>query len=257
MIRLNDIKGCRYIEPFAGGGGVALGLLMRETVCAAHLNDLDRSIYAFWYAVKHRNSELCDRIRSCRISIAEWDRQKAIQKNKSRRRLLDLAFSTLFLNRTNRSGNLRGGMIGGRDQSGTWNIKSRFDKGRIIDRIQTAGEYSENISISNKNSLKIDDLTFGSTESTLIYMDPPYFSKADRLYMNHLTEDDHARLEKRIREAANAHFVITYDTSPTILKLYEGYRRRFLSLAHTAAQYRVGKEVMLFSDGLKIPRKIR
>ena len=38
-----------YVEPFAGGAGLALKLLFRGDVDSLVLNDIDRNIYAFWY----------------------------------------------------------------------------------------------------------------------------------------------------------------------------------------------------------------
>lgn len=256
LIRLNDLQGCHYVEPFAGGGGLGLSLLISGHVGSVHLNDLDRSIYAFWYSLKYRRDELCDLIRSTRISMREWDRQKAVQQRKHRAKLLDLGFSTLYLNRTNRSGIIRGGMIGGRNQDGRWSIKSRFDKKTIIDRIQALGRYSKEISVSNKSALDSRSLSFGSSDPCLIYVDPPYFDKSSRLYMNKLGLQDHSNLAQRVRRNKNDKVVVTYDTASEILNLYSGATRRYFHLAHTAGNYRMGREVMFFSDNLRIPKHI-
>ena len=256
LIALNDLEGCHYVEPFAGGGGLGLSLLISGHVSSVHLNDLDRSIYAFWHSLKYKQNELCDLVRSTRISMSEWDRQKAVQQRKHRTRLLDLGFSTLYLNRTNRSGIIRGGMIGGRDQDGQWSIKSRFDKNRIIDRIKALGQYVQDISISNKNALDSRSLNFGSSGPCLIYVDPPYFEKSSRLYMNNLGLRDHSKLAKKINGNQKDKIVVTYDTASEILDLYPSINRRFFNLAHTACDYRVGREVMFFSDNLRIPKRI-
>jgi len=229
---------------------------MKGVVRSVHFNDLDRSLYAFWYAVKYRNRALRELIRSTRVSIAEWDRQKLIQNEKHSSTLLELGFSTLFLNRTNRSGIIRGGMIGGRSQSGDWNIKSRFNKDRIIERIRQLRDFSSQISISNKDVLAINDISFGTNSPSLVYLDPPYYQKASRLYMNHLRHEDHATLANKIENTSNSRVVVTYDTAKPIIELYSGYKRRFFDLAHTAAKYKVGREVMFFSDNLRIPRYI-
>jgi hypothetical protein len=84
------------------------------------LNDLDRAIYAFWYAATKRNLALRTLVARTPVTVQEWDRQKAVQREKKSAPLLELGFSTLFLNRTNRSGILRAGMVGGRAQKGKW-----------------------------------------------------------------------------------------------------------------------------------------
>src|SRR5690606_17713457 len=125
--------GARYLEPFAGGAGVGLFLLQSGLVESVVLNDLDRSIYAFWYAVTRRNGALRKLVARTPITVREWDRQKAVQREKSSAPLLELGFSTLYLNRTNRSGILRAGMIGGREQAGNWGLDARFNKTVVIE----------------------------------------------------------------------------------------------------------------------------
>ncbi len=116
----NDLLGGTYIEPFAGGASVALYLLFTEHVNNIIINDADRSIYAFWYAVLNDTEELCRRIHDTPVSVAEWNMQRELQRRKDECDYLELGFSTFFLNRTNGSGIIRGGIIGGREQTGKW-----------------------------------------------------------------------------------------------------------------------------------------
>ena len=66
--------------------------------------------------------------------MKEWEKQKRIYEN-TRSEFL-LGFATFFLNRTNYSGVITGGPIGGFEQKGQWKIDARFNKKSLIDRIE-------------------------------------------------------------------------------------------------------------------------
>lgn len=74
-------------------------------------------------------------------------KQKAVQQEKEQAELLDLAFSTFFLNRTNRSGIIKGGVIGGKEQTGEWKMDVRFNKADLIKRIEKIALYRDRISL--------------------------------------------------------------------------------------------------------------
>ena len=114
-----QIPNCTYIEPFAGGAGVALSLLLDGTVENVVINDYDKAIYSFWRAIKQDVKLLIDKIEHTPVTIEEWYKQKDIYVSASSYSV-DLAFATLFLNRTNRSGILTAGPIGGYAQAGEW-----------------------------------------------------------------------------------------------------------------------------------------
>jgi len=76
------------------------------------INDIDYSIYAFWHSVKNDTDELCKKINDTPVTLDNWAVQKEIQQNIKNHTLLEVGFSTFFLNRTNRSG-FKGGIIGG------------------------------------------------------------------------------------------------------------------------------------------------
>ena len=114
----NDLIGTDYAEPYAGGAGLALRLMMDEYVGDVFINDLDPSIYAFWYAVLNRADALCEWIEQVPITVEQWVVYKKIQDNYKTADILELAKSTFFLNRTNVSGVISGGIIGGINQTG-------------------------------------------------------------------------------------------------------------------------------------------
>lgn len=132
----NGLIGINYAEPYAGGAGLALRLLFEEYVDRIFINDLDPSIYAFWKAIIRFPDEFCKWIDEVDISIDNWFRYRDIQRQKDIVSTFELAKSTFFLNRTNVSGVIKGGVIGGYKQLGKYKIDARFNKSELINRIQ-------------------------------------------------------------------------------------------------------------------------
>jgi len=128
VIQANGLKDGVYAEPFAGGAGVAIALLLDGYVEQIIINDIDLSVYAFWYSVLNHTEELCEKIVSTSVSMDEWYIQKQVFTDKDPAFLLELGFATFFLNRTNRSGILNAGVIGGKYQTGEWKIDARYPK---------------------------------------------------------------------------------------------------------------------------------
>ncbi|MDD4358896.1 MAG: DNA adenine methylase [Candidatus Pacebacteria bacterium] len=250
----NNING-HYIEPYSGGASVALYLLLEGFVKKITINDKDRSIYAFWYSVLNNTTLFCERIRDVEISIEEWRKQKSIQTNKETVNLFDLGFSTFFLNRTNRSGIINGGPIGGIEQNGNYKIDCRFNKNDLIDRIRVIASRKKDIRLYKKDAIKlIQQIQEESNNSNAIfYFDPPYFLKASSLYLNHYKHDDHKAVSDSIKNIKNIKWLISYDNVPEIINLYSECQMKEFSFKHTAYKVRTGKEVLFFSNKIKQP----
>lgn len=250
---MNDIQGGTYVEPFAGGASVALFLLINEYVNQIIINDIDRSIYSFWYCVLNHTDELCEKIEHTRITIEEWERQKNIQFKKEHANIIDLAFSTFFLNRTNRSGIIKGGVIGGKSQSGDWKMDVRFNKKDLVGRIRKISLYRDRISLYCTDSIAfVDNILPNVDEHTLIYFDPPYYNQGSALYVNHFTHEDHEKLASYIK-SLTCKWMLTYDYTPKIIEMYRNFEKRLLTLSYTASQKVKGNEMIAFSNNFNIP----
>lgn len=255
LLEKNKLLQSHYVEPFAGGAGVALSLLRSGAVQTIALNDLDRSIYAFWYAVTRRNSALQRLIARTPVSISEWDRQKQVQRCKESAPLLELGFSTLYLNRTNRSGILRAGVIGGRRQVGEWLMDARYDRERVLERVAELKPLSARISVDQMDAMDfLREQTRQPRKRQLAYLDPPYFTKGPDLYLNRLSPAYHASLANFLRTELPCNWVLTYDNVPRVQRLYQSFPRTSFSLAYTADTRRRGRELMITSPGLVVPR---
>lgn len=255
VVRANDIEGGTYIEPFAGGASVALNLLFSELVNDIVINDIDRSIYSFWYCVLNHTDELCSRVFKTPVSIDVWQEQKAIQKNKETADLIDLAFSTFFLNRTNRSGIIKGGVIGGKEQKGEWKMDVRFNRKDLIDRIEKIAIYRDRISLHCEDAIQfLEGILPNIDEHSLVYFDPPYYNKGSALYVNHYVHQDHVALSNYIHNL-DCKWMLTYDYTPQIIELYRRSERRMLTLSYTASQKTKGYEMIAFSNGFTVPSR--
>lgn len=253
----NNITG-HYVEPYAGGASVALHLLIEGYVKEITINDLDRSIYAFWHSVLENTEEFCKMIEKAEITVDNWRKQRKIQDNKKNADLLKLGFSTFFLNRTNRSGILNGGIIGGVDQKGPYKIDCRFNKEVLIERVRVISSHKKNIHLYKLDALDLIEKIEKKTKSknVIFYFDPPYFLKGQSLYMNSYGPNDHKEVSDRIKKIKNAKWIVSYDNVSEIRDLYEGknVQKKSYSFFHTAYERRTGREVLFFSKQLLIPR---
>lgn len=250
----NELLDGHYVEPFAGGAGIAIALLLHDYASCVHLNDLNRSVYAFWHSVLFNPEELIKKIRSTRVSMAEWDRQKAVQSEPEEHDLLDLGFSTFFLNRTNRSGIILGGVIGGKKQTGNWKLNARFNKDDLCKRIEMIALFGSRIRLYN---LDAADLITGVIPSlpkkTLVYLDPPYYVKGQDLYENHYVHEDHISIANLVRKRIKQHWIVSYDNTAEIGDMYKGCPSMEYGINYSAQDRYKGKEIMFFSDKVEIP----
>lgn len=253
IIIQNKLENGVYVEPYAGGAGVACSLLLSGIIRQIIINDVDRSIWAFWQTLKLHSEELCDRILNTTVSIDEWKTQKAIQ-NSQDASIVDLGFSTFFLNRTNVSGVLKGGVIGGYAQQGTSAIDARFNKVDLIDRIRRLAALSAQMEVYNMDAVAfLDTIRKQLTRNSLIYLDPPYFAKGQALYRNYYTEEDHKTIAARIKKIKTP-WICSYDNVPEIRCQYKKIQRYIYDIHYSARRRCVGKEVIFFSRCLEIPK---
>ncbi|MBI2122253.1 MAG: DNA adenine methylase [Candidatus Sungbacteria bacterium] len=246
VIKEQGLKNLTYVEPFAGGAGAALALLFSGRVKKIVINDLDRAIYSFWQSAIFDSEKFVGKIYRTPITIDEWKKQKAIYEN-PKSWLFKLGFATFFLNRTNISGILDGGPIGGLNQKGKWKIDARFNKKSLVKKIQQLGRYKDKISVYNKDGLELIE-EYLDKKNSFIYLDPPYFEKGATLYLNHYQKENHEALAKKLNENRDAFWLLTYDNKKEIRSLYPKRKIVSFSLNYNAYESRKGREVMILSD---------
>ena len=253
ILQTNGLRDVHYAEPYAGGSAIALGLLYREYASTVHINDLSRDVYAFWHTVLHRGSELCNRIRETPVTMDEWHRQRDVYERREQGDLGDLGFATLFLNRTNRSGIISGGVIGGKRQNGKWKLDARFNKDEIIRRIEKIGRYGSRIRLYRHDAKEFtDDVLPGLGSNCFVFYDPPYLESGEDLYLNNYDVEQHRALEESIARLRQP-WLVTYDDAAIREGLFTAYRRVTYRLSYSAQKRYTGNEVLFLSERLRVP----
>lgn len=255
ICKKNNING-HYVEPYAGSASVALFLLLNDYVSEITINDIDRSIYAFWYSILNNTEKFCKHIQKTKVDVENWKKQREVQDDKRKASLFNLGFSTLFLNRTNMSGIINGGVIGGLKQRGNYKMNCRFDKKELISRIKRIAKYKKKIHLYNIDAIElVRKFQKESKDSqTIFYFDPPYYLKGESLYTNYYKPNDHRKISEAIKKIKNSRWIISYDDVPEIKNLYKGFKKIEYSFFHTAYRPKRGKEVLFFDRNLIIPR---
>lgn len=256
ILECNNLIGGTYVEPFAGGAGLAIKLLLKGDVKRIVLNDIDPAIYFFWKAVLYNTEKFCEYIDSSELSVAEWNKQKDIFKKGFNNNELEFAFSVFYLNRTNVSGILHGGIIGGKEQKGRYKIDARFNKENLKQRIKTIALHKNNIVLFNLDAIEL--ISGGYLESyrkILINFDPPYVNKGSQLYKNSFKTNDHISLFNCINKCKKK-WIVTYDVCDFIDEIYSDYRKQLINVTYSVKNKAKKQEYMFFSKNINIPNEL-
>ena len=225
VIEENYLTGCTLYEPYAGGASVSLKLLKLGFIGEAVLVERDPLVYAFWWSVLNTPSELCSGIVACPVNLATWhellptrDVRDPFDTHYS---LLQLGLAGLFYNRTNFSGIIGAGPIGGKSQTSAYKIDCRFNKDKIIRQIEDLQVCAERIKVHFGDALHFlrshaEEISSGFT---FTYVDPPYYLQGSKLYRHSYEDAQHVDLANFIRSQGYP-WVLSYDDHPRIRELY-------------------------------------
>lgn len=240
------IDGARYIEPYAGGVGAGIALLREGIVEHLVVNDIDPAVFAFWKSVVNENAKLLEMVAEVPLTIDEWRRQRDIYRLRDSRDTIALGFAFFFLNRTNRSGILNAGVIGGQRQVGKYKIDARFNRRTLIERLTAIGDLTDQITVSDLDGRSVIQ-RYAHDERSFMYIDPPYVEAGSQLYLNAFDGRDHRALAAVVNAVHKAHWLMTYDTAPLIERLYHEKFQCRLELTYSARYPGRAEELLVAS----------
>lgn len=257
---INENKGpdfaSAYAEPYAGGSGLALKLLFSGVVNEIYLNDYDFKVFSFWDTILTNSDLFCNWLADVEITIENWQFYKEQINNLEHetKNKFELAKAFFFLNRCNVSGVIKGGVIGGQKQLGNYKIDSRFNKGNLIERIKFISQYSSKIHFYNLDAIDFLE-SIKKKNNIFTYLDPPYYQKGSKLYLNFYTENDHISLSSYLEDFGND-FILSYDYNDFIIGLYSDLDVYKFNISQSTSN-RVGQELMIFSKNIKYNKSIK
>lgn len=252
FVTANVGNDCHYVEPFAGGAGIAMELLTRNIVGGVYLNDINPHVYSFWNAVLKFPRELCGLVMETPITVDEWYKQKEILRSRQQTDL-EMGFAFLFLNRTSFSGIMNGGIIGGREQNGKYKIDARFPRDRIVARIESIACYRDRIHLSQMDARCFLSEVIETVPSPFLYCDPPYYVKGRQLYTDYYKHENHEEIAITLRRLKHIPWIVTYDNVNQIRDMYSEYRQFSFDLSYSARTRQIGKEVLICGPSICIP----
>lgn len=257
ILACNDLLGETYVEPFAGGAGLALKLLLKDDVKRIVINDFDPAVYSFWYSILYHTDAFCELISNVEINQCEWKKQRMIYIRQDLGNTLELGFATFFLNRTNVSGVINGGIIGGKDQHGNYKIDARFTKDNLIKKIRCISVRKDQIVLLHQDAKELlHPQMLRRYYKAFINLDPPYVQKGAQLYKNAFCAEDHRQLCELVSQCRRK-WIVTYDICPLVSDLYKSYRSSYLDVTYSIQTSKEAQEYIFFSDNLNIPSSIK
>lgn len=273
LLDLNGVDGT-YIEPFAGGAGVAVNLLLAGRVKRIIINDLDHGVSSFWHTLTHEKSTLIDAIKrvpfDTHTSLDEFTADERFRYWRSvhdryvrdeDRSMEDIAFDFFMLNRMNVSGIVKGGPIGGYSQSGKYNIGARFNKDELIRRIDAIAARSDSIMVRNDEGSHFCSRLFrgeipGVQQSnTFMFVDPPYYRQGRNLYNSYATDKIHDLVARELlKHGLEWNWIVTYDDEPFIRDTYdcEQLQKYRYDITYSANKRGKFKELLYSPEGTKV-----
>lgn len=254
-IARNHLLPSLFVEPFVGGGSVAIAQLHAGLVQKVVLNDIDPLVAALWKTVFFDTNWLISKILRTDVTLDEWKRQKASRPISTR----GLAFKCLFLNRTSFSGVLtnRAGPLGGQCQRSQYKIDCRFNKATLIRRIEEIAAFSPRVAgvwnLPWKSALsRVAQMqeVGALPKASIVYLDPPFYRKASGLYRHYFDHQEHLRLRDFLMDFDDP-WILSYDACPEVLELYRRDNTLQASAVHliyTASQKSkrcIGREIIV------------
>lgn len=258
-----------FYELCAGGANLSLLLLKNKIVNKVIINDYDKGIYSLFFNTLNYPKKLIELIKTVPFDfndeyspsfLAYYHKIKKHYNdnlNQYTNTDINLAFETLFLNRTNYSGIIiKSNPIGGLQQNGKYKLNCRFNKKALIKKINLIHTFKNNIILKNQD---INQFLASNkfNQNTLIFIDPPYVKQGNSLYTCGFNSKQHQQLADNIKKIKSP-YIITYDDDKLIQNIYSHQNMYYYSLKYSSNNKNKGNhfELMITSSNLHLNNSI-
>lgn len=255
VLEENYLTDCTIVEPYAGSAVISLALLDSGVAEKSILVERDPLIYSFWQSVFNHTYVLIEKIYNLPITLDTWYDFQIYRKcdDIANHSVIDLGLAGLFYNRTNFSGILKAGPLGGYNQTSQYKIDCRFNKDAIISQIELLSKFKNRVSVFFDDALQFlkRNKKYFKQDNFFLYIDPPYYVKGKSLYRYWYEHKDHKALAKFLL-TSDCNWLVSYDDNPQIRKMYSSE----ISLIPVYFDYSVTspkREKELLISNLKLP----
>lgn len=257
VLEENLLAGCTIHEPFGGSAAVSLDLLSRGFATKAIIVERDPLVFSFWRMVFEDADRLCQDIEELAVNMGTWhalDHLRMIDRP-TQSILPSLALAGLFYNRTNYSGIVGAGPIGGQSQTSDYKIDCRFNKAAVVASIRWYSELKGRVEVVFDDAMMYLRRNQESLESGFhfVYLDPPYYGHGKKYYRYHYGHGQHAELA-RFLVRRKFPWLLSYDDHPVIREMYGKLDRYVIYMDYSARTSRRAKELLV--SNLVIPPQV-
>jgi DNA adenine methylase len=243
----NDFS--EYREPFLGGGSVYLYVRQKYSERKYWINDLNHQLYNFWKNIQQDSESIVRQIFSWKNQYPDGRKLFNYLKHDFYRfNGLEQAGAYFILKRIGFSGFTRG------------YSESNFQKftESKIKELKDIGNLLQETKITNFDYEKLVD---DPGDNVFIFLDPPYFNvKWDELYgtrdKNLHASFDHYKFA-RVMKQCKHRWLITYDDSKTVRKLFDWANIIPWTLTYTSRKVKTGEELFISNYLEKISEDIQ
>lgn len=229
------------IEPFAGGGIIALTAVAEHFFQHVTMVELDAEIAAAWQTIlsEHDYAWLTDKIEHFFVTPQSID--EAIEMSSIGTK--ELGFATIVRNRTNHGGILAKGSGKIKTGENGKGLASRWYPSTLIRRIKEIHLLRDKISFIHGDAF-ITMEQYKDHPDTFFFIDPPYTIAGKRLYKHYNV--DHQRIFE-LASQMKGHFLLTYDDTEEIRHYARSFGLPYQTIPMQTTHL-ITKEELLISD---------
>lgn len=207
-----------YVEVFGGAGWVLFQKDQAQSAVEVY-NDINGDLVNLMTVAKHRPSHLVEAMRGLLFS-----RQIMKRYCDSGDHLTEIERAARFLYLIKNS-------FGAKLGAG-WAMSRKSPPRSLIngELVQKVSDRLKKVYIDHQGFEKL--IPLWDSNKTLFYLDPPYSGDLGKHYRHQMGIEDHEKLRQMLGKVKGK-WILNYDASPVIRKLYKGFRMKTLNIKYS------------------------